>query len=228
VSLSDPQMLEREYSTSARLERRRHDVTGWVRGDEPGEALAAIAEARPQRVLDAGCGDGLFARMIAAPAVIGVDSSPAMVARARCRGVDARLGDIHELPFADGEFDVVVCNWVLYHLHDLDRGVGELARVLRSGGRFVGIYSGVGHMTELWSLVRPELDRADDYDDVLRAHFSRVESRSVEGETLWERREDLQAFLDAFEELIEPVEAPDVEYPFRVTRRNRVYVAEKA
>lgn len=229
MSASDPTMLEREYATSERFERRRQNVTGWLRGEEAwSEALAAVAEARPHRVLDAGCGDGLFARQIAAPTVIGIDAAAAMVARARSRGVDAHEALIEELPFADGEFDVAVCNWVLYHLPDVDAGVRELARVLRPGGRLVGVYNRDRHMEELWSRVRPEGAEGDDYADLLARHFARVEDRHTEAFTLWQTREDLQAYLDAFVELLGPLEAPEEPYPFRVTRRNRVYVAEKA
>lgn len=229
MSASDPSMLEREYATSERLERRRHNVTGWIRGDEPWvEALAAVAEVRPGRVLDAGCGDGVFARAVAAPVVVGVDAAEAMVERARERGVDARQARIEELPFADGEFDVVVCNWVLYHLPDLDAALAELVRVLRPGGRFVGIYNRSGHMEELWSRVRPEVEAGDDYREALGRHFARVEERDTEAHTLWETSDDLQAFLDAFVEMMGPMEAPAGPYPFKVTRRNRVYVAEKA
>ncbi len=228
MSLNDRTVLEREYATTARLEGRRHGVTGWLRGDEPWiEALVAVAEMRPHRVLDAGCGDGIFARAIAAPVVIGVDSSPAMVERARSRGVDARLATIEELPFADGEFDVVVCNWVLYHLEDLERGIAELARVVRPGGRFVGVYNREHHMDELWQRVRPELGADPDYDVELRGSFVRVEHRDTEAATLWETPTDLQRFLDAFVELVGPLTAPEGPYPFRVTRRNRVYVAER-
>jgi SAM-dependent methyltransferase len=229
MSASDPAMLAREYSTSERLERRRMHVTAWLHGDEAwGEALAAIAEARPRRVLDAGCGDGLFTRVVAAPEVVGVDNAPAMVARARERGVDAREADIHDLPFEDSTFDVVVCNWTLYHLQDVDRGVAELARVLRPGGRFVGIYNRDHHMEELWSRVRPEWDASDDFDDVLARHFAHVEARDTTAYSLWETREDLQAYLDAFVEMMGAMRAPDGPYPFKVTRLNRVYVAETA
>jgi SAM-dependent methyltransferase len=229
VSLSDRATLAREYASGERLEKRRHTATAWVRGEEPWvEALAAVAEMRPGRVLDAGCGDGVFARALAAPVVVGIDAAPGMVERARARGVDAREADIEQLPFPDGEFDVVVCNWVLYHLRDVEAGVRELARVLRAGGRFVGVYNRDGHMEELWSRVRPECLVGDDYDGVLARHFERVEHRDTEAWTLWESRTDLQAFLDAFVELYGPLDAPAEPYPFRVTRRNRVYVAEKA
>lgn len=228
MNLADPQLLEREYAASEPLERRRVNVTGWRRGDEAwDEALAAVAEARPHRVLDAGCGDGLFARVVAAPEVVGVDNAPAMVARARERGVDARLGDIQKLPFTDGEFDVVVCNWVLYHLQNVDGGVAELARVLGPSGRFVGIYNGERHMEELWSRVRPEAGIAHDYDEVLVRHFGRVDRRESVAYTLWETRGDLQEYLAAFVELMGPMQAPNGPYPFKVTRRNRVYVADK-
>jgi SAM-dependent methyltransferase len=229
VSASDPGMLVREYATSERLERRRHDVTGWLRGEEAwSEALAAIAEARPSRVLDAGCGDGRLTREIAAPRVVGVDAAAAMVERARERGVDARLARIEELPFPDGAFDVVVCNWVLYHLPDVEAGVRELVRVLRPGGRFVGVYNRNGHMEELWTRVHAPYADGDDYGDLLARHFSRVEERDTDAYTLWQTRADLQEFLDAFVELHGPLEAPGEPYPFTVTRRNRVYVAETA
>jgi ubiquinone/menaquinone biosynthesis C-methylase UbiE len=228
VRENDPVLVAREYATSARLEARRTNVTGWLRGDEAWTAaLAAVAEARPQRVLDAGCGDGLFASLIAAPVVIGVDNAPAMVARALERGVDARPGDIERLPFEHEAFDVVVCNWVLYHLQDLDRGLAELARVLRPGGRLVGIYNRDEHMTELWSRVSPGHDASDDYAEPLARHFGRVEERDTVAHTLWETREDLQRFLDAFVELMGPLTAPDGPYPFTTTRRNRVYVATR-
>ena len=229
MTLDDPELLEREYATSERLERRRHNVTGWVRGEEPWiEALAAVAEVRPRRVLDAGCGDGDFARAVAAPAVVGVDMAAAMVTRARTRGVDARQARIEDLPFADGEFDVVVCNWVLYHLPDVDAGLRELARVLRPGGRFVGIYNRDRHMEELWGRIRPASAESDDYRETLKRHFAQVEERDTEAYTLWASRDDLQAFLDASSELLGALEAPPAPYPFIVTRRNRVYVAETA
>ena len=228
---NDPALVAREYRTSERLEQRRTDRTGWLRGEEAwDEALAAVAEVRPHRVLDAGCGAGDFARTIATPKVVGVDLSPAIVERARSRGVDARVADIQELPFADGEFDVVVCNWVLYHLPDLDRGLAELARVLRPGGRFVGIYNRDGHMSELWDAVGDPWS-PDDFDcengvAALERHFARVERRDTLAYTMWETREALQSYLDAFVEMVGPLRAPEGPYPFVATRRNCVFVAE--
>jgi len=74
----------------------------------------------------------------------GVDLSPAMLGIARTRAADLgmgrcdlREGDAHELPFADGSFDTVVCTLGLCSIPD-DRGaVSEMARVLRPGGRLL-------------------------------------------------------------------------------------------
>jgi hypothetical protein len=75
---------------------------------------------------------------------------------------------------------------------------------------------------------RPDAGDGDHYDDILSRYFVRIEHRNTEAYTLWESREDLQAFLDAFVEMMGPMIAPNGPYPFKVTRRNRVYVAEKA
>ncbi len=45
-----------------------------------------------------------------------------MVELTRARGVEAVVGDVQDLPFADGQFDCVVAAWMLYHVPDLDRG----------------------------------------------------------------------------------------------------------
>ncbi len=43
------------------------------------------------------------------------------------------------LPFGEGEFDVAVAAWMLYHAPDLDRALAELARVLKPAGRLVAV-----------------------------------------------------------------------------------------
>ena len=116
----------------------------------------AVAEVRPERVLEVGCGWGELAEWIAretGATVVAVDLSPRMVELARERGVDARVADVQQLPFADGEFDCVVAAWMLYHVPDLDRAFAELARVLRPGGRLVAATNSRFHLLELRELV---------------------------------------------------------------------------
>ena len=233
--IDERELVEREYASLERWRQRRIDVTGWLRfgdDDEWTVLLVAIAEVRPQRVLDAGCGDGTLASMVAAPDVICVDQSEAAVEAARGRGLHACVAEIEALPFDDGAFDVAMCNHVLYHLPDRDAGIRELARVLRPGGRFVGIYSSRDHHRELWAAVGDPWRDQPDFDcesggEELARHFAHVERRHVGGASLWLTRDDLQAFLDAYRELVGPLTAPEGPYPFVTTRRKCVFVAQK-
>ncbi len=92
-----------------------------------------------QRVLDAGCGEGLLACLAARRGVdvVGVDiSGPNIEAArrlARQWGVRARFvrGDAERLPFPDGSFDVVISSHVIEHLPDPERGLLELFNVTR-------------------------------------------------------------------------------------------------
>lgn len=91
------------------------------------------------RVLDAACGGGWGAALLAQhdASVVGVDFSPAAVADARQHygeTAEFREGDLRSLPFADAAFDHVVCFEALAHVADPGQVVGELHRVLRSGG----------------------------------------------------------------------------------------------
>jgi SAM-dependent methyltransferase len=230
----DPELVATEYATLERLQMRRLDRTGWLSGGDDVWllALAAIAEKRPAGVLDAGCGTGEFAALIAAPDVTCIDSSPAAVAAVRARGLNAVLADVQELPFADGTFDVAVANWMLYHVPDRARAIRELARVLTPAGRFVGCYNAPGHLGELWSLVDAPHDE-ETFNAVngpaqLACVFPHVEVRQAKSAVLRESRERLQAYLDAYRELYGPLTSPDVDYPFRATRRNIVLVADRS
>ena len=80
--------------------------------DEP--TMHAILETLPiGTALDAACGTGRYAAYLAAQghSVLGVDSSPDMLGRARVRVPEATFthGDLHQLPLADGAVDIVVC-----------------------------------------------------------------------------------------------------------------------
>jgi 2-polyprenyl-6-hydroxyphenyl methylase/3-demethylubiquinone-9 3-methyltransferase len=103
------------------------------------------AEVAGLRVLDVGCGGGFLAEEFAALGcrVTGIDPSPASVGAARThaarRGlrIDYRVGAGEELPFPDAAFAVACCCDVLEHVADVDRVIGETARVLEPGGVYL-------------------------------------------------------------------------------------------
>src|SRR6202451_508665 len=89
-------------------------------------------------VLEAGCGEGYGADLIAGVArrVTALDYDEATVAHVRARSprVQVRHANLTELPLADGSVDVVVNFQVIEHLWDQARFVSECARVLRPSG----------------------------------------------------------------------------------------------
>ncbi|KDQ32118.1 hypothetical protein PLEOSDRAFT_1062181 [Pleurotus ostreatus PC15] len=95
------------------------------------------------RILDVGCGPGSItvslAAYVAEGQVIGVDSSKEVVEIAngqaqRPSNCSFAVGDVFNLPFPDGSFDVVHAHQVLLHLPDATRALGEMRRVCRVGG----------------------------------------------------------------------------------------------
>ena len=103
----------------------------------------ATAVVRPgDRVLDACCGTGdlAVASLRAGGQVTGLDFSERMLERARRKSAEIEWvqGDALALPFEADSFDAATVGFGVRNLEDLDRGLAELARVLRPGGR-VGV-----------------------------------------------------------------------------------------
>jgi SAM-dependent methyltransferase len=236
MKLNDPELVSCEYATEAGLAVRRDTISRFLDGPNAVDAaLAAVAEVAPVRVLEVGCGMGQFAERVARKLeteLVAVDLAPRMVDLARERGVDARLGDVQALAFADGEFDCAIANWMLYHVPDLDAGVRELARVLRPGGRLVAATLGEENLADLWRLVdypRPTRPfSAENGAEVLGRHFARVERRDVEAALVFPDRAAVQRYVDSsfFAPAVER-RVPEVPEPFRVRTVQAVFVAEK-
>jgi len=115
-------------------------------------------------VLDAGAGDGATAQLLAprARSITCVDISETLVHAARVRlaghaNAAAEVSDLHALPFVDASYDQALLLNVLTHLRAPARAIGELARVLRPGGRLalvtlaahdhLDVTSAYGHVT---------------------------------------------------------------------------------
>jgi ubiquinone/menaquinone biosynthesis C-methylase UbiE len=99
------------------------------------------------RILEVGCGRGValpeLHRMLAPSRLTGLDIDPAALAEAKARArrratpVELVPGDVRELPFPDGAFDLVVDFGTCYHIARAGTAIREIARVLARGGIFV-------------------------------------------------------------------------------------------
>jgi arsenite methyltransferase len=122
--------------------------------DSAVESFAGVANpfslgrlAAGERVLDLGCGAGtdslVAAQMVGASgSVVGIDMTPAMLAKARRAGDELGVtnanfvdGEVESLPFPDESFDVVISNGVIDLVPDKDAVYSEIFRVLAPGGR---------------------------------------------------------------------------------------------
>jgi ubiquinone/menaquinone biosynthesis C-methylase UbiE len=115
-----------------------------------GCTLRLLGDVTGQTVLDVACGQGLAARAIAAAGaqeVVGVDSSPQMLANAKRHGGPESLRYVasdaqHLAEFGDERFDAVCCQLGLMDIPDLAATLDAVYRVLRRGGCFAFV---IGH-----------------------------------------------------------------------------------
>jgi len=178
------------HDTVVRAYRRYAPVYDRIFGGvlDPGRrALAdAVARAAPPTLLEVGVGTGLMlARYPATTAVVGIDLSEPMLAKAQARAqaLDGRsirleVMDAEALTFADGAFDCVTVPYVLSVTPDPRRLVAEIRRVCRPGGTILILnhFSGTRFWWLLERAVRPLAGRVGFRSEFsLRAEISRYD-----------------------------------------------------
>jgi SAM-dependent methyltransferase len=109
------------------------------------DIAARAAALRPGRVLETAAGTGIVTEALAAALpeaeIVATDLNQAMLDIAAARGLPARVSfqaaDAQALPFADGSFDLVLCQFGAMFFPDRVCAYGEARRVLGPGGRFL-------------------------------------------------------------------------------------------
>lgn len=237
MSLNCPEVVSIEYASEHGLESRR-SIYSDAEGPDPKDVLwEAISAAQPRRVLEVGPGPGELSARIASElgaAVVAVDVSERMVELARGNGVDARVGDVQDLEFGDGVFDLVVAAWMLYHVPDLERSLQEIVRVLKPGGRLVAVTNSEHHLDEVRALADISMAgrvcfSRENGAESLRRHFGVVEQHDVDQ---WVTFPDAAAVRRYLASTILMKDAasrvPELDRPVRAGARTVVFVAEKA
>ena len=98
------------------------------------DAMVEFAPALSGKLLDVGCGSKPYRSLFTVDAYIGLDIDSETT---RQRGLADYLYDGGQFPFPDGSFDSVLCNQVLEHVFNPDEFLGEIARVLKPGGKLL-------------------------------------------------------------------------------------------
>jgi len=126
---------------------------------ELGGAALDLLDPQPgERILDVGCGEGTLTKKIIerGATVLGVDSSPEMIAAARANGVDALLLPAEDMLFF-AEFDAVFSNATLHWVLHKEQAARAIFRALKPGGRFAGEMGGEGNIALLQQAVDEEM-----------------------------------------------------------------------
>jgi SAM-dependent methyltransferase len=233
--IDDPADVAKQYATEANL-RARQALWEEFEGEDTLLVLwRTITAWGPKEVLEVGGGQGELAERMQSELgahVTFVDQSERMVELARARGIaEAHVGDVQQLPFPGASFDTVVAAWMLYHVADIDRGLSEIARVLKPGGALIAVTNSVRHLEELRALGAagfPGFDAAfnrENGEESLRAHFAKVERYDNEVVAIVRDREKLVAWQASTQSPGPPI-PDDIELPFLVHGRPTIFFAQ--
>jgi len=205
-------------------------------------------------VLEVGCGTGWLWPNVQTPLRLTLtDLSAGMVAEAAERVaqrdnltlVATHVADAQSLPFADDSFDLVIANYMLYHVPDIPQAVRELRRVLRPQGQLAAATNGEAHMRELDDVVtavihRPMADHATRFGTangaaILGGAFDSVEWRGYDDELRCTDADDVVAYIESMSPgevtpeqraaLRDEIEARMVDGVLRVSKETGLFLA---
>jgi SAM-dependent methyltransferase len=157
-----------------------------------------------QRVLDVGCGSGVFLRLVAdrGARVVGLDASEALIelARTRVPETDLRVGEMESLPYEDDSFDLVAGFNSFFFAADLVAALREAGRVAKPGAPVV---------IQVWG--RPERNDLEAMKVVARRFFPAPPPDAPPPPKLWE-----PGVLEGIAEMagLRPEASFDLAYPF--------------
>ena len=152
--------------------------------------LGAAEVPSPTAILDVGCGTGRLLRAadgrFPAAHLEGIDAAEGMIEQARASGGRAnfQLATAESIPFPDAQFDLVFSTMTFHHWADQQKGIAEIARVLKPGGRWVlADFIATGVLRYVWRLFRwrqfPERNQLD--AKLASAGLHVVDGRRVQG-----------------------------------------------
>lgn len=236
TSQREPEILRRQYATdeNLRIRHETHDKYTVPKKNFIEWAIQCVHWHGDEKVLDAGCGPGLYYTKLreAYPDIdyYGLDLMPAMLANHPAERQKLITGNVVNLPFTSGAFDVVMANHMLYHVEDVEAAVLELRRVLKPGGLMMVATNSTQTMPELQVLMRraivlltrqgasqvraPSMPSdhfaLENGTRLLARHFYAVVRYDLPGALVFPDVEPAIAYLESTRDLREPQLPPDV------------------
>ena len=197
-SSNDVEAVRTQYSSSNGLNIRIafHDMYSTNKYGYSNWILSNYEISEGAKVLEVGCGtasmwvehDDLIARC---GLLMLTDMSEGMLSTARenigeRKNIAYALADIQDIPFADDSFDVVIANSMLYHVPNMECGIREVRRVLKTGGVFYCATYGEHNFTDVladWFELGGESFRPNhnftmqNGEQILKTAFTNIEAK---------------------------------------------------
>lgn len=139
--VSERDWWDRNLSIESELRKPRRSPWEFQHWEKIWAGILGAADLRGKRILDGGCGSGVFAENaltgLGPRLVVGLDLSKTAlsIARERCKGLDGPvlvLGDLAQVPFVDGAFDLAIVVDSLHHVPNWHKALKELKRVAKA------------------------------------------------------------------------------------------------
>ncbi len=154
----DTDPLSKAVASTSKWDAADYARVGGFVAELGGAALDLLDPLPGERILDVGCGEGTLTNRIIerGATVLGIDSSPEMIAAARERGVDALLLAAEDMQFF-AQFDAAFSNATLHWVLHKEQAARAIFRALKPGGRFAGEMGGEGNLRKLREALDEEL-----------------------------------------------------------------------
>jgi SAM-dependent methyltransferase len=156
---NDPKTVRRQYASDVylRIRQETHEQYTVPKVDFPEWVLSRLQWHGDEHILDIGSGGGNYFKALRRkwPDVTyhAIDQSPGIL-RTHPSTKRVVVADAQALPFADGAFDVVMANHMLYHVPDIEQAILEGRRVLKPDGIFMASTNSIQSMPEFHALFR--------------------------------------------------------------------------
>lgn len=210
------------------------------------------------RILELGCGNGNMWKgklglVDNAAELLLTDISEGMIEAAeKVLGYHAKVAyetaDIENLPYADGRFNIVIANMMLYHVPDLKKGLSEVSRVLSEDGRFYCATFGENGIMPYISGLLKEYGAADNTNknftlqngqDILKKYFARVRRFDYEDSLEVTNIEDILDYIFSMKDMLSTAELDRAEIKktlekntvngiLHIPKENGMFVCSKA
>lgn len=232
MKLDDPAVVAEQYAREENLQARQAIYAQHVGPNARDGVFEIVTALEPHCVLEVGGGQGELAQRMVSELNVEltfVDQSQRMVELACARGIDAEVGDVQRLRFADAAFDTAIAAWMLYHVPDLDRGLAELSRVVEASGHLVAVTNAQDHLRELRDVIGVDFRSGfarETGEEALLRHFRTVARTDFDGIATITDADAVYAYRDS---MIVSDKSRDLVFdlPLRVRTAVSVFVATR-